>query len=124
MTNIDNTLLNAAKITGDHADLYGEHVAFYDKVAALATIKLGRPISGHDAIMVQIALIEARIANRWDGLDNYAEITSLHAIASLYIQPKNMRSMLDTVEKDITDMAAKLVKAPEGTPNANNATNT
>ena len=46
MTNIDNTLLNAAKITGDHADLYGEHVAFYDKAAALATIKLGRPISG------------------------------------------------------------------------------
>ena len=109
MTNIDNTLLNAAKITGDHADLYGEHVAFYDKVAALATIKLGRPISGHDAIMVQIALIEARIANRWDNPDNYAEITSLHAIASLYIRPNSVKNMLDHVEQDIKDMAAKLV---------------
>jgi hypothetical protein len=46
MTNIDNTLLNAAKITGYHAENYGDHVAFYDKAAQLASIKLNRVYSG------------------------------------------------------------------------------
>jgi len=109
MTNIDNTLLNAAKITGDHADHYGDHVAFYDKAAQIASIKLNRVYSGYDMVMLKVAMIEAQISNRWDHVDHYAEITSLHAIASLYIQPKSVKNMLDHVEQDIKDMAAKLV---------------
>jgi len=114
MTNIDNTLLNAAKITGDHAENYGDHVAFWDKAAQLASIKLGRVITGYDMVMIHIAHLETKIANRWDHAENYAEITSLHAIASLYIKPKNaIDNMLNSVEQDIKDMAAKLVNTGE-----------
>jgi len=114
MTNIDNTLLNAAKIIGDHADHYGDHVAFYDKAAQLASIKLNRVYSGYDMVMIHIAHLETKIANRWDHAENYAEITSLHAIASLYIKPKNaIDNMLNSVEQDIKDMAAKLVNTGE-----------
>ena len=109
MTNIDNTLLNAAKITGDHAEKYGDHVAYWDKSAQLASIKLNRVYSGYDMVILYIAHLETKIANRWDHVDHYAEITSLHAIASLYIQPKSVKNMLDHVEQDIKDMAAKLV---------------
>lgn len=112
--NIDTTLLNAAKLTGDHADLYGDHVKFWDKAAAIASIKLGRTMSGHDMIMSKIAMLEARIANKWDEAENYAHITSLHAVASLYIKPKNaIDTMLNTVEQDIKDMASKLVNGEE-----------
>jgi hypothetical protein len=113
MTNVDNTLLNAAKITGDHADHYGDHVAFYDKAAQIASIKLGRGLTGYDMVMLRIAYIEAQIVVRWDHAEHYAEITSLHAIASLYIQPKSVKNMLDHVEQDIKDMAAKLVNTGE-----------
>ena len=112
--NIDTTLLNAAKLSGDHADLYGDHVKFWDKAATLASIKLGRPLSGHDMIMAKIAMLEARIANKWDEAENYAHITSLHAIASLYIKPKSaIETMLTNVEQDIKDMASKLVNGDE-----------
>ena len=110
MTNIDKTLLNAVKITNEHADHYGDHVAFWDKSAQLASIKLGKTMTGYDMVMIHIAHLETKIANRWDHAEHYAEITSLHAIASLYIQPKSVKNMLDTVEQDIKDMAAKLVK--------------
>ena len=110
MTNIDNTLLNAAKITGDHAEKYGDHVAYWDKAAQLASIKLGRVITGYEMVMLKVAMIEAQISNRWDHAEHYAEITSLHAIASLYIQPHSVKNMLDHVEQDIKDMASKLVK--------------
>jgi len=114
MTNIDNTLLNAAKITGDHAEAYGDHVAFWDKAAQLASIKLGRVITGYDMVMIHIAHLETKIVNRWDHAEHYAEITSLHAIASLYIKPKNaIDNMLNSVEQDIKDMAAKLVNTGE-----------
>lgn len=113
MTNVDNTLLNAAKITGDHAETYGDHVAFWDKAAQLASIKLGRIITGYEMVMLHIAHLETKIANRWDNAEHYAEITSLHAIASLYIQPKSVKNMLDHVEQDIKDMAAKLVNTGE-----------
>jgi len=113
MTNIDNTLLNDAKITGDHAENYGDHVAFYDKAAQLASIKLNRVYSGYDMVMLKVAMIEAQISNRWDHVDHYAEITSLHAIASLYIVKNNVKNMLDHVEQDIKDMAAKLVKSED-----------
>ena len=113
MTNVDNTLLNAAKITGDHAEAYGDHVAFWDKAAQLASIKLGRVITGYDMVMINIAHLETKIANRWDHAEHYAEITSLHAIASLYIRPNSVKNMLDTVEQDIKDMAAKLVKSED-----------
>ena len=113
MTNIDNTLLNAAKITGDHAEKYGDHVAYWDKSAQLASIKLGRVITGYEMVMLKVAMIEAQISNRWDHAEHYAEITSLHAIASLYIQPNSVKNMLDHVEQDIKDMAAKLVNTGE-----------
>jgi hypothetical protein len=113
MTNIDNTLLNAAKITGDHAENYGDHVAFWDKSAQLASIKLGRVITGYDMVMIHIAHLETKIANRWDHAEHYAEITSLHAIASLYIVKNSVKNMLDHVEQDIKDMAAKLVNTGE-----------
>jgi len=113
MTNVDNTLLNAAKITGDHAEAYGDHVAFYDKAAQLASIKLNRVYSGYDMVMLHIAHLETKIANRWDHAEHYAEITSLHAIASLYIVKNNVKNMLDHVEQDIKDMAAKLVKSED-----------
>jgi hypothetical protein len=113
MTNVDNTLLNAAKITGDHAENYGDHVAFYDKAAQLASIKLNRVYSGYDMVMLHIAHLETKIANRWDHAEHYAEITSLHAIASLYIVKNNVKNMLDHVEQDIKDMAAKLVKSED-----------
>jgi len=109
VTNIDKTLLNAVKITNEHADHYGDHVAFWDKSAQLASIKLGKVITGYDMVILYIAHLETKIANRWDHVDHYAEITSLHAIASLYIQPKSVKNMLDHVEQDIKDMAAKLV---------------
>ena len=64
-------------------------------------------------VMLKVAMIESQISNRWDHVDHYAEITSLHAIASLYIQPKSVKNMLDHVEQDIKDMAAKLVNTGE-----------
>jgi hypothetical protein len=57
--------------------------------------------------------LETKIANRWDHAEHYAEITSLHAIASLYILPNSVKNMLEHVEQDIKDMAAKLVKSED-----------
>lgn len=112
--NIDTTLLTAAKMTSDHADLYGDHVKYWDKAAAIASIKLNRTLSGYDLIMAKVAMLEARIANRWDEAENYAHITALHAVASLYIKPKNaIDHMLNTVEQDIKDMASKLVNGDD-----------
>ena len=106
MPNIESSLTDAAKAVNVASDTYGSTNALYKKAAALASYKLGRGVSEHDILLVEMSVLEAKMAARRDIAENYSELIRLLATASGLNGTQPIRlaeDMLATVEDNLTD---------------------
>jgi hypothetical protein len=106
MANIETSLTDAAKSVNTEADTYGSTNAIYKKAAAIASYKLGRGVSEHDVLLVEMAVLEAKMAARRDIASTYSELIRLVATASGLNGTTPIRlaeDMLATVEDNLTD---------------------
>ena len=106
MPNIESSLTDAAKSVNTQADTYGSTNALYKKAAALASYKLGRGLSEHDILLVEMSILEAKMAARRDIAENYSELIRLVATASGLTGTQPIRlaeDMLATVVDNLTD---------------------
>jgi hypothetical protein len=106
MANIETSLTDAAKSVNTEADTYGSTNALYKKAAAIASYKLGRGVSEHDVLLVEMAVLEAKMSARRDIAENYSELIRLVATASGLNGTQPIRlaeDMLATVEDNLTD---------------------
>ena len=106
MPNIESSLTDAAKAVNLASDTYGSTNALYKKAAALASYKLGRGVSEHDVLLVEMAVLEAKMAARRDIAETYSELIRLVATASGLNGTQPIRlaeDMLATVEDNLTD---------------------
>ena len=106
MANIETSLTDAAKSVNTEADTYGSTNAIYKKAAAIASYKLGRGVSEHDVLLVEMSILEAKMAARRDVASHYSELIRLVATASGLNGTTPIRlaeDMLATVEDNLTD---------------------
>ena len=106
MPNIESSLTDAAKSVNTQADTYGSTNALYKKAAALASYKLGRGLSEHDVLLVEMSILEAKMAARRDIAETYSELIRLLATASGLAATQPIRlaeDMLATVEDNLAD---------------------
>ena len=106
MPNIESSLTDAAKAVNLASDTYGSTNALYKKAAALASYKLGRGLSEHDVLLVEMSILEAKMSARRDIAENYSELIRLLATASGLAATQPIRlaeDMLATVEDNLTD---------------------
>ena len=106
MPNIESSLTDAAKAVNLASDTYGSTNALYKKAAAIASYKLGRGLSEHDVLLVEMSILEAKMAARRDLAENYSELIRLLATASGLAATQPIRlaeDMLATVEDNLTD---------------------
>ena len=106
MPNIESSLTDAAKAVNLASDTYGSTNALYKKAAAIASYKLGRGLSEHDILLVEMAVLEAKMAARRDIAETYSELIRLVATASGLAATQPIRlaeDMLATVEDNLTD---------------------
>ena len=106
MPNIESSLTDAAKAVNLASDTYGSTNALYKKAAAIASYKLGRGLSEHDVLLVEMAVLEAKMAARRDIAETYSELIRLVATASGLNGAQPIRlaeDMLATVEDNLTD---------------------
>ena len=106
MPNIESSLTDAAKAVNLASDTYGSTNALYKKAAAIASYKLGRGVSEHDVLLVEMAVLEAKMAARRDLAENYSELIRLVATASGLNGAQPIRlaeDMLATVEDNLAD---------------------
>ena len=111
MANIETSLTDAAKSVNTEADTYGSTNAIYKKAAAIASYKLGRGVSEHDVLLVEMAVLEAKMAARRDIAENYSELIRLVATASGLNGTQPIRlaeDMLATVEDNLTDAVKRI----------------
>ena len=106
MPTIETSMTDAAKSVNTQADTYGSTNALYKKAAAIASYKLGRGVSEHDVLLVEIAVLEAKMAARRDIAETYSELIRLVATASGLAATQPIRlaeDMLATVEDNLAD---------------------
>ena len=106
MPNIESSLTDAAKAVNLASDTYGSTNALYKKAAALASYKLGRGVSEHDILLVEMSVLEAKMSARRDIAETYSELIRLVATASGLTGTQPIRlaeDMLATVEDNLTD---------------------
>ena len=106
MPNIESSLTDAAKAVNLASDTYGSTNALYKKAAAIASYKLGRGLSEHDILLVEMSILESKMAARRDIAENYSELIRLLATASGLNGTQPIRlaeDMLATVEDNLTD---------------------
>ena len=106
MPNIETSLTDAAKSVNLASDTYGSTNALYKKAAAIASYKLGRGVSEHDVLLVEMSILEAKMAARRDIAETYSELIRLVATASGLTGTQPIRlaeDMLATVEDNLTD---------------------
>ena len=106
MPNIESSLTDAAKAVNFASDTYGSTNALYKKAAALASYKLGRGLSEHDVLLVEMSILEAKMAARRDIAETYSELIRLVATASGLTGTQPIRlaeDMLATVEDNLAD---------------------
>ena len=106
MANIETSLTDAAKSVNTQADTYGSTNALYKKAAAIASYKLGRGLSEHDVLLVEMSVLEAKMSARRDIAETYSELIRLVATASGLTGTQPIRlaeDMLATVEDNLTD---------------------
>ena len=106
MPNIESSLTDAAKAVNLASDTYGSTNALYKKAAAIASYKLGRGLSEHDVLLVEMAVLEAKMAARRDIAETYSELIRLVATASGLNGAQPIRlaeDMLATVEDNLAD---------------------
>ena len=106
MPNIESSLTDAAKAVNLASDTYGSTNALYKKAAAIASYKLGRGLSEHDVLLVEMSILEAKMAARRDIAETYSELIRLVATASGLNGAQPIRlaeDMLATVEDNLTD---------------------
>ena len=106
MPNIESSLTDAAKAVNLASDTYGSTNALYKKAAAIASYKLGRGLSEHDVLLVEMSILEAKMAARRDIAETYSELIRLVATASGLTGTQPIRlaeDMLATVEDNLTD---------------------
>ena len=106
MPTIETSLTDAAKSVNTQADTYGSTNALYKKAAAIASYKLGRGLSEHDILLVEMSILESKMAARRDIAENYSELIRLLATASGLNGTQPIRlaeDMLATVEDNLTD---------------------
>ena len=106
MPNIETSLTDAAKSVNTQADTYGSTNALYKKAAAIASYKLGRGVSEHDVLLVEMSILESKMAARRDIAETYSELIRLVATASGLNGTQPIRlaeDMLATVEDNLTD---------------------
>ena len=125
MPNIESSLTDAAKAVNLASDTYGSTNALYKKAAAIASYKLGRGLSEHDVLLVEMAVLEAKMAARRDIAENYSELIRLLATASGLAATQSIRlaeDMLATVEDNLTDGVKRIAGmfAPK-LPNVNDS---
>ena len=106
MPNIETSLTDAAKSVNLASDTDGSTNALYKKAAAIASYKLGRGLSEHDILLVEMSILEAKMAARRDIAETYSELIRLVATASGLTGTQPIRlaeDMLATVEDNLTD---------------------
>ena len=106
MANIETSLTDAAKSVNTQADTYGSTNALYKKAAAIASYKLGRGLSEHDILLVEMSILESKMAARRDIAETYSELIRLVATASGLNGAQPIRlaeDMLATVEDNLAD---------------------
>ena len=60
MPTIETSMTDAAKAVNLASDTYGSTNALYKKAAAIASYKLGRGLSEHDVLLVEMSILEAK----------------------------------------------------------------
>ena len=106
MPTIETSMTDAAKAVNLASDTYGSTNALYKKAAALASYKLGRGLSEHDVLLVEMSILEAKMAARRDIAETYSELIRLVATASGLAATQPIRlaeDMLATVEDNLAD---------------------
>ena len=111
---LDETLVNVSHTLNTNQYHYGDNAVLWEKAANIATLKLNRPVSVQECILMNIAYLEAKVAAKPVMINNMIEIMSLYgSLTGSIEQPmqtvKVDDEMLAKVEHDLLQSLA----APE-----------
>ena len=112
MPTIETSMTDAAKAVNLASETYGSTNAIYKKAAIIASYKLGYGMSEHDVLLVEMSILEAKMAARRDIAENYSELIRLVATASGLNGTTPIRlaeDMLATVEDNLTDGVKRIL---------------
>jgi hypothetical protein len=108
---LDETLVNVSHVQNTNEYHYGDNAVLWDKAASIATLKLNRPVSVQECILMHIAYLEAKVAAKPVMINNMIEIMSLYGLLTGSIaQPVQTAQvddeMLAKVEHDLMQTLA------------------
>jgi len=111
---LDETLVNVSHAQNTNEYHYGDNAVLWEKAANIATLKLNRPVSVQECILMHIAYLEAKVAAKPVMVSNMIEIMSLYgSLTGSIAQPVQTAQvddeMLAKVEHDLLQSLA----APE-----------
>jgi hypothetical protein len=113
----------ATQLIADHQKTYESIDGFYRRAAVTASHKLNREVSEYDIVMIEMSVVESKIALNRQDTDSYARLAVLASLASQFsfIKSENYKdtnlvdvheSIKQKLEVELTDsvsaMAAKL----------------
>jgi hypothetical protein len=108
---LDETLVNVSHVQSTNEYHYGDNSVLWDKAASIATLKLNRPVSVQECILMHIAYLEAKVAAKPVMINNMIEIMSLYgsltgSIEQPVLAVKVDEEMLAKIEHDLKQSLA------------------
>ena len=108
---LDETLVNVSHAQNTNEYHYGDNAVLWEKAANIATLKLNRPVSVQECILMHIAYLEAKVAAKPSNINNMIEIMSLYgSLTGTIEQPtqtvKVDNDMLAKIEHDLRQTLA------------------
>jgi len=108
---LDETLVNVSHTQNTNEYHYGDNAVLWEKAANIATLKLNRPVSVQECILMHISYLEAKVSVKPTMVSNMIEIMSLYgSLTGSIEQPvqtvKVDDEMLAKVEHDLLQSLA------------------
>lgn len=79
----------ATKLISDHQKAYESIDGFYRRAAVTASHKLNREVSEYDIVMIEMSVVESKIALNRQDTESYARLAVLVSLASQFAHIKS-----------------------------------
>jgi hypothetical protein len=111
----------ATKLIADHQKAYESIDGFYRRAAVTASHKLNREVSEYDIVMIEMSVVESKIALNKEDIESYARLAVLASLAAQFalIKSENYKatnlvdvheSIRQRLEAELTDSAAVMAE--------------
>ncbi len=74
----------ATKLISEHQKMYESIDGFYRRAAVTASHKLNREVSEYDIVMIEMSVVESKIALNRQDTDSYARLAVLASLAAQF----------------------------------------